>query len=331
MRKIAAIVLTLVILLPIQASSASDTLWDDARISSISEGTIGGISIDLTNTSTQYSERFQIYELPNLVEVYTATWCTNCVKTEKALDEAIGDSEVTRIHYHRYWYETIDPFGSNSTDERWVEVYGTGSTLSSETSYSSGMERIAPSNVFDGERMYTGISTHSNSLVTDYSTALSLGSSHPFSQNGSLTLEAERTSLANESPVYNVSWGYDLWWPDGTCNLVGWLLFVEETAYFPEGSNGKENYSHVLHHAVKLNPEAHQNFSVKESIEVIAPTPWDGDDMSVILILDWSSQQEEKSNSLPAPAVSALLLMLAALVPRRHKYSFEQDETPSMG
>ncbi len=321
MRKIAAIVLALVIFLPIQVSSASDTLWDDARFSSVSGGTIGGLSIDLTNTSTQDSENSQISELSNLVEVYTATWCTNCVKTEKALDEAIGGSEVTRIHYHRYWHETIDPFGSNSTDERWVEVYGRGSTFSSETSYSSGMERIAPSNVFDGERMYTGISTNSNSLVTDYSTALSLGSSHPFSQNGSLSLEVERTSLANDSPVYNVSWGYDLWWPDGSYNVVGWLLFVEKIAYFPEGSNGKDNYSHVLHQAVKLNPDAYQNFSVRESIEVIAPTPWDGDDMSAILILDWSSLQEEKSNSLPAPAVSALLLMLAALVPRRNTYS----------
>ena len=331
MRKIAALVLTIVIFLPIPASSASDTLWDDARISPIPGGTIGGISIDLTNASTQSSESSQISELPSLVEVYTATWCTNCVKTEKALDEAIGDSDVTRIHYHRFWFETLDPFGSNSTDERWVEVYGRGSTLSSETSYSSGMERIAPSNVFDGERMYTGISTNSNSLETDYSTALSLGSSHPFSQNGSLILEAERTSLANESPVYNVSWGYDLWWPDGTYNVVGWLLFVEETAYFPEGSNGKENYSHVLHKAVKLNSEAYQNSSIKESIKVIPPTPWDGDDMSVLLILDWSSLQEKSNSSLPAPAVSALLIMLAALVPRRHKYSFEQDQLSSMG
>ena len=185
MRQLAAVLLTVLIVIPIQASAASENLWDDARImdgQGASAGTIGGISIDLTNNTTEASASSGISELPSIVEVYTATWCFNCIKTEQALDEAIRGHDVTRIHYHRFLYETLDPFGSNSTDSRWVNAYGRGSELSSQTSVLDGMERAAPSKVFDGERMYTGVSTKSNSLVTDYSTALALGSSNPFEQ-----------------------------------------------------------------------------------------------------------------------------------------------------
>ena len=213
MRRLSALVLIALIVMPIQASASTDSLWDDARISDESgmlSGTIGGLSIDLSNTTYAVSTS-GILDMPSIVEVYTATWCSNCVKTEQALDDATADLEVTRIHYHRHLYETLDPFGSNSTDSRWVETYGAGSLLSTERSVTSseggvikipGTERSAPSNVFDGERMYTGISTKSNSLLTDYSTALALGSSHPFATNGSISLEV---SASVTLPVNNQS------------------------------------------------------------------------------------------------------------------------------
>jgi thiol-disulfide isomerase/thioredoxin len=178
MRRLWALVLIALIVIPMQSSAATESLWDDARINEIGvkSGTIGGVSIELSNTTYEESES-GILDLPSIVEVYTATWCSNCIKTEQALEDAIGDLDVTRIHYHRHLYETLDPFGSNSTDSRWVETYGTGSLLSTERSMATsdggvmtipGTERSAPSKVFDGERMYTGISTKSNSLLTDY-------------------------------------------------------------------------------------------------------------------------------------------------------------------
>ena len=134
MRRLWALVLVALIVIPIQASASTASLWDKARITDDSgtlSGTIGGLSIELSNTTYEESTS-GILDLPSIVEVYTATWCSNCVKTEKALDDAIGDLEVTRIHYHRHLYETLDPFGSNSTDSRWVETYGAGSLLSTE-------------------------------------------------------------------------------------------------------------------------------------------------------------------------------------------------------
>lgn len=313
-----AILLTVLIVLPIQTSAASDTLWDDARnpTSANPSGSIGGISINLTNNTIQESITSNISELPRIVEVYTATWCMNCVKTEHALDDAIGVSDVTRIHYHRHWFETLDPFGSNSTDSMWVELYGAGSVLSSETSYSSGMERVAPSKVFDGERIYTGGSANSNSLVTDYSTALSLGSNHPFTQNGTLVLEVER----DEANLFYINWSHSLWNPNGeTTTIIPRILFVEHSAHYPDGSNGMEYYNHVLHEATMLQSSQSDSL-LNNSIHRITPTPWDDDDMSVVLILDWYTEIME-SSALPAPAVSTLLCMLAALVPRRHRDS----------
>ena len=134
-----ALVLIALIVIPMQSSAATESLWDDARITDeigTKYGTIGGISIELSNTTYEESTS-GITDLPSIVEVYTATWCSNCIKTEQALDDAIGNLDVTRIHYHRHLYETLDPFGSNSTDSRWVENYGAGSLLSTERSMSA--------------------------------------------------------------------------------------------------------------------------------------------------------------------------------------------------
>ena len=338
MRRLSALVLIALIVMPIQASASTGSLWDDARISDESgmlSGTIGGLSIDLSNTTYAVSTS-GILDMPSIVEVYTATWCSNCVNTEQAVDDATADLEVTRIHYHRHLYETLDPFGSNSTDSRWVETYGAGSLLSTERSVTSseggvikipGTERSAPSNVFDGERMYTGISTKSNSLLTDYSTALALGSSHPFATNGSISLEVSASvtlpvnnqseNHTGEIVDYSFQWDISLWSEaDFPWEVNSWLMFVEHNAHYPEGSNGKVNYSHVLHEAVNIG-DGHEG-----SIAFAPPEPWDGDDMSVVMVVDWESHGGPNGeNTLPAPAVATLLCMLAALVPRRQRDS----------
>ena len=107
-----ALLLATIIILPIQASATSGSLWDEARVfdeKGTSGGTIGGISIDLNNNTTDEFIISNVNSLPSIVEVYTATWCLNCVKTEQALDEAIvmtGATDFwTRIHYHRHLYE----------------------------------------------------------------------------------------------------------------------------------------------------------------------------------------------------------------------------------
>ena len=70
---------------------------------------MGNGTVDST-TSADY------VDLPNIVEVYTATWCVNCVTSEEAMSEAVQDADAVLIHYHRVWIEPEDPFGSDSTE-----------------------------------------------------------------------------------------------------------------------------------------------------------------------------------------------------------------------
>jgi len=306
MRAVGALAITLLLLLPMQASATSETLWDDARVG-VNGGTIGGISIHLSENMTNTSISSGIDDLPGVVEVYTATWCMNCITSESALDEAIGDDDITRIHYHRHKFETMDPFGSNSTEERWESSYGTASTNI------GGLSRLAPATVFDGERMYMGTNPKSDSLITDYSTSIAFGSSHPFDGSGELTLGVEASGNA-----LNFHWDFDLGenFLSGEERFEAWILFVEDNAHYPEGSNGVENYGHVLHEAVLLPLEGN-------SLEIQAPAPWEGEDMSAVLVIDWEIIDAESGmwDALPAPGVSTLLCMLAALVPRRHASS----------
>jgi len=164
--------------------------------------------------------------------------------------------------------------------------------------------------------MYTGTSTKSNSLQTDYGTALTMGPSHPFSSDSLLELAVLQDAAVPE--LFSFQWDISLSAEVENWEVTSWLMFVEHNAYFPEGSNGKGNYSHVLHEAVNIGS---QNAS---SILLDPPEPWDGDDMSVILLVDWTIRSPSTGdNSLPAPALSTLLCMLAALVPRRNR-----DSTP---
>ena len=327
-RGLLAILLSALILMPFQTATAySEAVWNDAR-EGVYGGTIGGLTIPISVNSSETIVMEYVSDLPTVVEVYTATWCVNCITTEHALDEAIGSTEVSRIHYHRHKFEVEDPFGSNSTEERWEANYGTASTLI------GGITRLAPTTVFDGERLHLGTASKSGNLQEDFSTSLAEGSTHPFSGNSRLSL-----FLSNSHDVINLSYEFSgpgestppkMCVEDVDCAprsdidvyameaaLTPWLLFVEESANFSEGSNGAGDYMHVLHKAVQLPVN-----SFAGSIEIERPSPWDGDDMSAVLIYDWSLLTQETNPTddsvIPAPGLATLLCFLAALVPRRN-------------
>ena len=50
---------------------------------------------NLTSISTP------IDQLPAIAEDFTATWCTNCLKAEAALDELEGEGLVQKYEFHR--------------------------------------------------------------------------------------------------------------------------------------------------------------------------------------------------------------------------------------
>ena len=175
---------------------------------------------------------------------------------------------------------------------------------------------MAPSTVFDGERMHLGTTSSSSSLTNDYSTSLATGSSWLF------TGSAQMSVYATESGTMQFSWNitdlradYDGDRP--TLTLTPWLLFVEESASFPDGSNGVGDYLHVLHHAVELDDSS-------GDMSVQVPQVWDGDDMYAVLIVDWEYTDEIKPCCGPFPVpgpgfAAALVCFMLALLPSHRK------------
>ena len=305
------LLISLLLLVTNQATATSEqsSMWHDAR-TGVDGGVLGALELSLTNETTDGEIILDYSEMTPVVEVYTATWCLNCVTTEQALDEAIGDSDVIRIHYHRHRSAPEDPFGNNASEHRWESTYGDASTAV------GGSSRLPPTTVFDGERMHIGTSPSSSSLANDYSTSL-IADQSSFSGSARLSVSAYDSETGFILFSWNIT-GPTVSDAEGNTAimLTPWLLFVEDSASFPEGSNGVGDYLHVLHDAVELDGPGGIG-----SAQV--PAAWDGDDVSVLLLIDWTSATTEccgPSWPLPGPGLAIVLLcFLAALLPSRRE------------
>tara|TARA_B100000945_G_scaffold320927_1_gene332799 strand:- start:4514 stop:5443 length:930 start_codon:yes stop_codon:yes gene_type:complete len=301
MRSILAVLLSALLLAPMGTLAETGTIWLDAREQQ-DAGTFGGLKLSMGNRTVDSTTSEDYLDLPNIVEVYTATWCVNCVTSEEAMSEAVEDVDTVLIHYHRVWTEPEDPFGSDSTEERWVEYYG-------ESSKSVvGEERIAPSLVVDGQRLHTGSRAKGVSLVDDYSQSLQVGNRAWFT-GGTIDFSVTFTEAGA-----SFSWNFD--------NLVfscvdncptqtttPWILFVEDSANFDEGSNNLEDYLHVNH-------EANQISGTNGTAILDVPETWDGEDMKAVLLIDWKIEKEGGNSfhdSLPGIGISTLFSLLLAV------------------
>ena len=304
MRVILAVMMATVILLPLQASAATEQFWGHARYDSDGVQADGG-TIGFTThwnlsskNDTGETHSYNVDEMPILVEIYTATWCTNCVTTQGIMNDAIGDSNVELIHYHRHWFEPRDPFGSNSTEERWTNIYGHAVTLN------GGAPRLAPTKVVDGERMHYGIRPNSDSLIDDYTASLSMRSAELLNGNISLNINQTEDSINFDWDISSLSIA-----TQDQYTLEPWILLIEEEAYFPDGSNGLEIYEHVLLEALPLDTIV---FSTG-ALEVPLPSLWDGDDLKVAILVDWLVDSSPSESPLPPPSIAYLLTSLVAM------------------
>ncbi|MCS5535025.1 MAG: hypothetical protein NZ802_04150, partial [Candidatus Poseidoniales archaeon] len=227
MRKILTILLFAILLLPVPVQAGTPVMIPD-------QGILGGHMDDLTgvsNNSTTLSVGGDM-TLIQVVEVYTATWCQNCVYSEHALMDALENESATVLVHHRFIDEASDPFGTQAGDERWIDLYGETSAQ-----VASGLERAAPTVVFDGHRFVAGSAPHGDSLESDYTEMfedkhdyrLLNGVESVFTwtgDNSSGTLDWTFDALYHgfDAP-YSMSWTHR-------------LMVVEHSAYFPEGGNG---------------------------------------------------------------------------------------------
>ena len=267
----------------------------------------GGLTLDANNSGNATSS---LADLPAVVEYYTATWCSNCVDVEHALDDIEADGvNIQQFHFHRD-QDNEDPWGTPEGEERWDERYDGG---------------VAPTVVFNGSVKKIGSLSEGDSLQEDYTAlaqkdlAIGVGSS-------SMTWQMTDNNSGNFS--WNIIHDENLI-PEGG-DLVNMLWISERFANFPDGSNGVEDYPHVVKSLINLGnqsmgtmnivlPEAHDGEDLQLHLvhQIILPEPCD----ECIEVEDSPSLSptDNESSGLPSIGLIAVLsvVMIAAFTVQR--------------
>ena len=286
-------------------------------------GMIGGIAVDIgAGNISNSTGQIESSSWPHIVEVYTATWCANCLDSEHVVEVLSQSNQVERLHYHREYSESQDPFGTEVGDDRWIERYGPASVISTD-----GLTRTPPSIVFNGEWLHTGtLAKGGVSLADDYTQSLSMGSSLPLDGLssslewvGSSTNDSEGTVSWTIGPNLEDKTVDDYWdncmmWPEGTL-YTPVLFVVENVARFESGSNGLENYSHVIRDIHRLDVDDNSNGSAS----ITLPNIWDGADFRLVMAFEWSanfgieidSSCNEESGFLPSVGLFSIILVFS--------------------
>lgn len=268
----------------------------------------GGVYLDANVSGNATSS---LSELPAIVEDYTATWCTNCIDVEHALDDISDENHMQTYHFHRFIGENEDPLGSQEGDDRWIERYE---------------QRLPPTAVFNGTIRQVGSVPDGETLQEDYNqnlqNALNLGT-------GSSSLGWIVTNDSNPIATWNLAVDMAMF-PEGS-EIKSSLWVVELLAYFPDGGNQEEYYHKSVRGIIDLGKDT------TGSMEVTLPTAYDGDDLQVHLIhevilpepveetpsepINDDSEDEEDSSlpSLSLIAVLAITMFAAITVQRKHQ------------
>ena len=267
----------------------------------------GGVHIEAWQSGNSTSN---LSDLPAIVEDYTATWCTNCVKVENALDDVEETNNMQQYHFHRFIGESEDPLGSQEGDDRWIERYD---------------QRLPPTVVFNGTIRQVGSVPAGDSLQDDYNANLQ----NPLSLGqGTSTLGwVASTNDSSAIATWNLVMDTDTI-PEGA-SVMSSIWVVEHLAYFPDGSNGEEYYHESVRAIIELGE------SMSGSMEVSLPTAYDGDDLEVHLIhevvlpepvdedpvtpADPVEEEDDEDSGLPSISFIAVLsvIMVAAFTAQR--------------
>ena len=264
----------------------------------------GGVNIPAASSGNSTSS---LSDLPAIVEDYTATWCTNCVKVERALDAVEETNNMQQYHFHRFIGENEDPLGSQEGDDRWIDRYE---------------QRLPPTVVFNGTLRQIGSVPSGDSLQDDYNANLQ----NPLILGQGTSTLGWVASTNNSSAIatWNLVMDTDSI-PEGA-TVMSSIWVVEHLVYFPDGSNGEEYYHDSVRAIIELGD------SMSGSMNVTLPTAYEGDDLEIHLIHevilpevvdegpDETSEPEEDS-SLPSLSLIAALsvVMIAAITVQRRQ------------
>jgi hypothetical protein len=161
---------------------------------------------------------------------------------------------------------------------------------------------LAPSKIFDGERLHIGTTKTSESLEIDYQTSLDKGPSIEISEF-SATFSWTNVSGANE-----FSWNISTPSLSNKYSIEPMILIIEDEGYFPEGGNGEKYYHHILRDIIPLS-------SVDGNISFDYNIAYDGDDLTAVLVFDWYFDNAEEGllGALPFPSAVIFISLFIAI------------------
>ncbi len=304
---LAPLLLVLLLTAVLMPTAGSESLGDRSGVND--QGVFGGLHI-LASNQTTGSAQASLADLPDIAEGYTASWCEPCVLSEETFQQVVANhsEEVVELQFHRAIGESQDPFGTQAGDERWEARYG------AQSKALVGLSRAPPTIIINGEWMHPGIVPNGENLAEDYASSLTEPARFE-DAIGASSLEWQ--SADGESGT--VTWSVSL--PTTDVDGVDFstlLIAVEASAYFEEGSNGVGDYPHVVRDMVELGGGS------GGELTYTLPDEWDGEDISLVLIHQWSSPPptvvNEDKGFLPAAGVALVVIALSmALLERRSR------------
>jgi thiol-disulfide isomerase/thioredoxin len=270
---------------------------DAAPAETLSIGVVfGGQWAEANNSSVQAS---QLADLPAIVEDYTATWCTNCVDVEHALDDVEQQISIQQYNFHRSIGETQDPFGTDVLDLRWESRYG---------------QRVPPTVIFNGSQKQVGSVSNGDTLQDDFTALAQID----------LGLGQGSSSFIWTSTGPNsgdVSWNLSIdssQFGDSVVSVNLWV--VEASAHFKDGTNGLEDYPFIVR---EIQPLGNSTSGTKQ---ISLPDAFDGDDLTIhlmyqvinpIAVEDIIEQEPVDEKGLPAVSLITTLAIIVAAVQLR--------------
>lgn len=221
-----------------------------------------------TTTSNASAMTENLSDLAAVVEIYTATWCDNCVYVEHAIEEVYANGLLTPYHFHS---TLSDPFGDEALEQRFRDRYV------HLTDYSHS----PPGSVFNGTVKKAGSVPDSNVHDNDHDNRV-----EEFTQLAQRDLGlGEGSTMFTWTPTTErsgtIGWVLDIddrMLENMTLNVTAWV--VESSAEYEEGSNGQGTYPHIVREIVSLGD------TTEGSAVVNLPEPHDGDDLEIHLIYE---------------------------------------------
>ena len=266
-----------------------------AEVEELDSGLLLGGIHGMTNESFELNSSFA--DLPAIVEDYTATWCSNCVDVEEAMEEAALNVNMQIYAVHRNIYDPEDPLGSESVDQWFRDRYGDFTPWKPPVAGFNGMYAISGSNPVG------------DSLVSDYTEI----AQRPNDAGEGLISMTWTPTGANSGTV---SWVFEHS-TDKKYNVTVWM--VEKMTYFPEGTNNQQYYPHVLREIIDVGT-VNSSGIFANVVDINYANAYDGDDLEVHLMFEEyieptvEEEEEPKPTTEDTPFISMPLTALALLV-----------------